>query len=74
MPRAKSVALPTAYVVLRLLIALNWFYGACLLALLTFSFVNEPFLMKRWPVSGCFKMPPSPRTASVIRKFLTSRL
>lgn len=47
MPRPRqSVALPTAYVVLRLLIALNWFYGACLLALLTFSFVNEPFLMR----------------------------
>ena len=46
MPRPKSVALPTAYVVLRLLIALNWFYGACLLALLTFSFVNESFLMR----------------------------
>ena len=46
MPRPKSVALPTAYVVLRLLIVLNWVYGACLLALLTFSFVNEPFLMR----------------------------
>ena len=42
----KSVALPTAYVVLRILIVLNWFYGACILAILTYSFVNEPFLMR----------------------------
>ena len=46
MPRPKSVALPTAYVVLRILIVLNWFYGACILASLTFSFVNEPFLLR----------------------------
>ena len=46
MPRPKSVALPTAYVVLRILIVLNWFYGACILAILTFSFVNEPFLLR----------------------------
>ncbi len=29
--------------------------------------------MKRWPVSGWYSRPPSPRTASVMRKFLTSR-
>ena len=31
-------------------------------------------LMKRWPVVGSLSCPPSPRIASVIRKFLTSRL
>lgn len=46
MPRNKSAALPIAYVVLRVLIVLNWFYGACLLALLIFSTVNEPFFMR----------------------------
>jgi hypothetical protein len=46
MPKSQSAALPIAYVVLRLLIILNWFYGACLLALLTYSFINEPFLMR----------------------------
>jgi len=46
MPKNQSVALPTAYVVLRILIVLNWLYGACILALLIFSFVNEPFLMR----------------------------
>ena len=42
----KSAVLPVAYVVLRILIILNWAYGACLVALLTYSFINEPFLMR----------------------------
>ena len=46
MSQHKSAALPIAYVVLRLLIILNWLYGACLLALLAYSFINEPFLMR----------------------------
>jgi len=46
MPTSKSAALPIAYVVLRILIVLNWLYAACLLALLTYSFINEPFLMR----------------------------
>jgi Protein of unknown function (DUF2975) len=46
MPRNPSAALPIAYLTLRVLIVLNWLYGACLLALLTYSFVNEPFLMR----------------------------
>jgi hypothetical protein len=46
MPRSPSAALPVAYVVLRLLIVLNWLYGAAILALLTFTFVNEPFLLR----------------------------
>jgi hypothetical protein len=46
MSRNQSAALPIAYLVLRILIILNWFYAACLAALLTFSFVNEPFLIR----------------------------
>jgi hypothetical protein len=46
MSRRQSTALPLAYVVLRILIVLNWLYAACLLALLTYSFVNEPFLLR----------------------------
>jgi hypothetical protein len=45
MSRNQSAALPIAYLVLRILIILNWFYAACLAALLTFSFVDEPFLI-----------------------------
>jgi hypothetical protein len=46
MIRNSSAALPVAYVVLRILIILNWVYGACILAILTFSFINEPFLLR----------------------------
>ena len=46
MSRPKSTALPVAYVVLRLLIVANWLYAACLVALLSYSFINEPFLMR----------------------------
>ena len=46
MPRNASAALPVAYVVLRILIVLNWVYGAAILALLSFTFVNEPFLLR----------------------------
>src|SRR3982751_3937975 len=46
MPRTEAAALPIAYIVLRILIVLNWIYCACILALLIFSFVNEPFLLR----------------------------
>ena len=46
MSRHYSAALPIAYVFLRILIVLNWVFGACILALLIYSFVNEPFLMR----------------------------
>jgi hypothetical protein len=46
MARILSATLPVAYIVLRILIVLNWLYAACLIALLSFSFVNEPFLMR----------------------------
>jgi Protein of unknown function (DUF2975) len=38
MPRPSSTALPIAYVVLRLLIVLNWIYGAVVLAILVGMF------------------------------------
>jgi hypothetical protein len=47
-----SSALPIAYVFLRILIVLNWFFGACVLALLAFTFVNEPWTMRALGVTG----------------------
>ena len=41
MSRSYSAALPIAYVVLRILIVLNWFFGACILGLLVYTFINE---------------------------------
>ena len=35
MSRNQSAVLPIAYVVVRILIVLNWLYGACLVALLS---------------------------------------
>src|SRR3954452_22200766 len=46
MSRNQSTALPIAYLTLRILIILNWIYAACLIALLSYSFINEPFLMR----------------------------
>jgi hypothetical protein len=58
MPKSSSTALPVAYIVLRILIVLNWLYGACLLALLTFSFVNEPFFMRALKLGSPSDNPP----------------
>jgi hypothetical protein len=44
--RDSSVALPIAYVAVRVLIVLNWLVGAGILALLVSTFVNEPWTMK----------------------------
>ena len=52
MSRSYSAALPIAYVVLRILIVLNWFFGACILALLVYTFINEPWTMKALGVSS----------------------
>ena len=46
MSRKSSVALPTAYVALRILIVLNWIYGAAILGLVAFTFVNQSWFMK----------------------------
>jgi hypothetical protein len=53
MTRAYSAALPIAYVVLRILIILNWLVGAAILALLVVM-PNEQWIM------SAFKLSPSP--------------
>ena len=45
MPRSYSAALPIAYVVLRILVVLNWLSGAAILALLTATVVAEEWTM-----------------------------
>jgi hypothetical protein len=52
MSRLPSAALPIAYVLLRILIVLNWIFGAGIFALLAFTFINEPWTMKALGVSG----------------------
>jgi hypothetical protein len=59
MTRPYSAALPIAYVVLRLLIVLNWLFGAAILALLVVM-PNE-----RWIMSA-FDLTPSPDTDRLI--------
>ena len=61
MSRNHSTALPIAYITLRILIVLNWLYAACLIALLSYSFINEPFLMRALKLSS-----PSENPALVI--------
>jgi hypothetical protein len=58
-PVAPSAALPIAYVVLRILIVLNWFGGAAILALLLVS-PNEQWIM------SAFKLSPSPEAARLV--------
>ena len=41
-----STALPIAWFTLRILIVLNLAFGACVLALLAYTFINEPWTMK----------------------------
>ena len=59
MPRSYSAALPIAYVLLRILILLNWAFGAAILALLLIM-PNE-----RWIMSA-FQLSPSPDTDRLI--------
>jgi hypothetical protein len=42
---------------LRILIVLNWVYGAIILVMLTYSFVNEPFLLKALKLSSLQENP-----------------
>ena len=46
MSRPKSTALPIAYVTLRILIVLNWIYGAAVLGLVVFANTNPAWFMK----------------------------
>ena len=59
MTRHYSAALPIAYVVLRILIVLNWLLGAAILVLLFIS-PNEQWIM------SAFKLSPSPDTTRLI--------
>ncbi len=59
MPRSYSAALPIAYVVLRILIVLNWLVGLAILALLLVM-PNE-----RWIMSA-FDLVPSPEADRII--------
>ena len=52
MSRNHSAALPIAWITLRILIILNWVFGACILALLLYTFIDEPWTMRALGVSG----------------------
>jgi hypothetical protein len=58
-PAASSAALPIAYVVLRILVVLNWLMGAAILALLV-AMPNAQWIM------ASFKLSPSPDTDRLI--------
>jgi hypothetical protein len=59
MPRSYSAALPTSYVVLRILIVLNWLVGVAFLALLVVA-PNEQWIMT------AHKLSPSPEAERLI--------
>jgi len=46
MPRTRSAALPIAYTVLRILIVLNWIYGALLVAILGWSIAHQEWTFR----------------------------
>jgi Protein of unknown function (DUF2975) len=58
-PTSSSAALPIAYVVLRILIVLNWLTGAAILALLVVM-PNEQWIMRS------FELSPSPEAARLV--------
>jgi hypothetical protein len=60
MPRPSSTALPIAHVGLRILIVLNWVYGAVVLAILVGMFAAEPWTMTALGV------PPSAQSGPLI--------
>lgn len=60
MPRPSPTALPIAYIVLRILIILNWIYGAIVLAILVGMFAAEQWTMTALGV------PPSAETRPLI--------
>src|SRR5438876_5973286 len=58
-PASSSAALPIAYVVLRILIVMNWLMGAAILALLL-VIPNEQWIM------SAFKLSPSPEAERLV--------
>ena len=63
-PTSYSAALPIAHVALRILIVLNWVIGACILGLLVYTFVNEPWAMKALKVTS---YPDAPTVLTAMR-------
>ena len=59
MTRHYSAALPIAYVLLRILVVLNWLFGAAIMVLL-FVMPNEQWIM------SAFKLEPSPEATRLI--------
>src|SRR5215210_2554795 len=49
---SRSTALPIAWLTLRILIVVNFVFGACILALLFYTFVNEPWTIKALGISA----------------------
>lgn len=47
-----SAALPIAWITLRILIVLNWVFGACVLALLIWTVIDEPWTIRALGASG----------------------
>ena len=47
-----STALPIAYVTLRIMIIVNWVIGGLIFALLFYSFVDEPWMIRALGASG----------------------
>src|SRR5918999_339641 len=62
-PASSSAALPIAYVVLRILIVLNWAMGAAILTLLL-AMPNEQWIM------SAFKLSPSPEAERLVMGLL----
>src|SRR2546430_4124295 len=58
-PASSSAALPIAYLVLRILIVVNWLMGAAIIALLV-VLPNEQWIM------SAFKLPPSPEAERLV--------
>ena len=58
MSNLKSSALPIAYVSLRILIVINWLYGAAILGLVAVTFVNEAWFMRAIEVPAGFNVQP----------------
>jgi hypothetical protein len=59
MPRSYSAALPIAYVLLRILVVINWLLGAAILALLLVM-PNEQWIM------SAFKLAPGPEAERIV--------
>ena len=49
---SQSTALPIAWIFLRILVFLNWFFAACILGLLAYTFVNEAWTMRALGVAS----------------------